>query len=82
MTQHRKVAKVGGSLTVFIPRDIAEAMAIQEGTPIGLSLVGRALVVDPADDVISEASYRRALKTVLRRYGPAFQALAEHDADR
>jgi antitoxin component of MazEF toxin-antitoxin module len=82
MTLHRRVAKVGGSLGILIPRDIAEAMAITEGTPIRLSLVGRQMVVEPEDDTIPDASFRRAFATVLRRYGASFEALAKHDQGR
>lgn len=85
MALHRRVAKVGGSLGILIPRDLAEVMGVKEGTPVRLSLVGRQMVVEPEDDGLPEASFRRSFATVLRRYGPAFKALAEFDrahADR
>lgn len=85
MTLHRRVAKVGGSLGILIPRDLVEVMGVEEGTPVRLSLVGRQLVVEPEDDSLPEASFRRSFATVLRRYGPAFKALADFDrgkADR
>ena len=79
MALHRRVAKVGGSLGILIPRDLAEAMGVEEGTPVRLSLVGRQMVVEPEDDSLPEASFRRSFSTVLRRYGPAFKALADFD---
>jgi antitoxin component of MazEF toxin-antitoxin module len=79
MTVHRRVTKVGGSLGVLIPRDLAEAMGVSDGSPIRLTLVGRQMVVEPEDDTAPNASFRRAFATVLRRYGPAFDALAAHD---
>jgi antitoxin component of MazEF toxin-antitoxin module len=79
MTLHRRVAKVGGSLGILIPRDLAEVMGVEEGTPVRLSLVGRQMVVEPEDDSLPEASFRRSFATVLRRYGPAFKALADFD---
>jgi antitoxin component of MazEF toxin-antitoxin module len=82
MTLHRRVAKVGGSLGILIPRDVAEAMGVTEGSPIRLSLVGRQMVVEPEDDTVPDASFRRAFATVLRRFGPAFARLAEHDKGR
>jgi antitoxin component of MazEF toxin-antitoxin module len=85
MALHRRVAKVGGSLGILIPRDLAEVMGVEEGTPVRLSLVGRQMVVEPEDDSLPEASFRRSFATVLRRYGPAFKALADFDrgkADR
>ncbi|MFZ5478839.1 MAG: AbrB/MazE/SpoVT family DNA-binding domain-containing protein [Myxococcota bacterium] len=79
MAIQRKVKKVGGSLGVLIPRDIAEAMSVEEGSPVRLTLVGRQLVVEPADDYATDAEFQRAFATVLRRYGPTFEALAEYD---
>jgi len=79
MALHRRVAKLGGSLGILIPRDLAEVMGVQEGTPVRLSLVGRQMVVEPEDDSLPEASFRRSFATVLRRYGQAFQALADFD---
>jgi antitoxin component of MazEF toxin-antitoxin module len=79
MALHRRVAKVGGSLGILIPRDLAEVMGVAEGTPVRLSLVGRQMVVEPEDDALPEASFRRSFSTVLRRYSPAFKALADFD---
>jgi antitoxin component of MazEF toxin-antitoxin module len=79
MSLNRRVAKVGGSLGILIPRDIAEAMGVTEGSPVRLSLVGRQMVIEPQDDTIPDASFRRAFATVLRRYGSAFEKLAEQD---
>jgi antitoxin component of MazEF toxin-antitoxin module len=79
MALHRRVAKVGGSLGILIPRDLAEVMGVEEGTPVRLSLVGRQMVVEPEDDSLPEASFQRSFATVLRRYGPAFRALADFD---
>lgn len=43
----KTVKKVGGSLAVFIPRDIAELMGVVEGTSVRIALVGRKLLVEP-----------------------------------
>jgi len=69
-------------LAVLIPRDVAEQMRIEENSPVRLSIVGRQLVVEPEDDSIPEPSFRRAYAVVLRRYGPALEALAKYDAGR
>jgi antitoxin component of MazEF toxin-antitoxin module len=82
MTLHRRITKVGGSLGVLIPRDVAEAMGVSEGSPVRLSLVGRQMVIEPEDDTVPDASFRRAFATVVRRYGQTFERLAAHDADR
>ena len=79
MALQRRVAKVGGSLGILIPRDVADVMGVKEGTPVRLSLVGRQMIVEPEDDSLPEASFRRSFATVLRRYGPAFEALADFD---
>lgn len=82
MTVERYVTKIGGSLGILIPRDIAEAMGVEGGTPIRLALVGRQLVVEPIDDTMSEQVFQRAFAAVLRREAPVFQALADHDEGR
>lgn len=72
MSIHRKISKIGGSVGIFIPRDIADAMGVEEGSPVTLSLVGRQLVIEPEDD--------RAFATVLRRHASDFKSLAEFDS--
>lgn len=79
MALHRKISQVGGSLAVIIPRDVAEAMGVEAGAPVRLSLVGRQMVVEPEDDTIDKDTFRRAFAAVLRRYAPTFKALAGHD---
>ena len=79
MAVRRRVTKVGGSLGILIPRDLADVMGVEEGSQVRLSMVGRQMVVEPEDDTIPEASFRRSFATVLRRYGPAFQKLADFD---
>jgi len=82
MTIRRKVTKVGGSLAVMIPRDLAEAMSVAAGDSVRLSLVGRQMVVEPEDDIMDAPTVQRAYATVLRRYGKTFEALAEFDRGR
>ena len=82
MTVHRTVKKIGGSLAVLIPRDVAELMGVSEDSAVRLSLVGRQLVVEPEDDIATEATFQRAFAAVLRRESRSFQALADHDAGR
>jgi antitoxin component of MazEF toxin-antitoxin module len=79
MALRRRVKRVGGSLGVLIPRDLAEVMGVQEGSPVRLSMVGRQMVVEPEDDTVPEASFRRAFAAVLRRYGRGFKKLADYD---
>lgn len=79
MAVRRHIKRVGGSLGVLIPRDIAEAMNVREGSEVRLTLVGRQVVVEPVDDTVDEGAFRRAFGAVLRRHGSAFEALAAYD---
>lgn len=78
-TVQRSLTAIGGSLGVIIPRDFAEAMDVDKKSKVRLTLVGRQLVIEPEDDTIPEAGFRRAYAAVRRRYGAAFRALAAHD---
>ena len=60
MTVRQRVKRIGGSLGVLLPRDIAKAMDIEEGAEVRLTLVGRQLVVEPADDTLDDGAFRRA----------------------
>lgn len=82
MTIQRTVKQIGGSLGLLLPRDIAAAMSVKAGSTVRLSLVGRQLVIEPSDDTLPGAEFQRAFAAVLRRYGPTFEALAEHDKGR
>jgi antitoxin component of MazEF toxin-antitoxin module len=79
MAVQRQVKKMGGSLGVLIPRDIAEAMGVKEGSDVLLTLVNRQLVVEPTVDSIDDATFQRAFAAVLRRDGEGFQWLADFD---
>jgi antitoxin component of MazEF toxin-antitoxin module len=79
MAVQRQVKKIGGSLGVLIPRDIAEAMGVEEGSDVLLTLVNRQLVVEPTVDSIDGATFQRAFAAVLRRDGDGFQWLADFD---
>jgi antitoxin component of MazEF toxin-antitoxin module len=79
MAVQRQVKKIGGSLGVLIPRDIAEAMGVEEGSDVLLTLVNRQLVVEPTMDSIDDATFQRAFAAVLRRDGEGFRWLADFD---
>lgn len=82
MTVRRTVKKIGGSLAVLIPRDVAEMMNVSENSPIRMTLVGRQLVVEPEEDYMTDAEFQRAYAAVLRRESSALQAMADYDAGR
>src|SRR5207247_4138128 len=79
MAVRRRVRRIGGSLGVLLPRDIAEAMDVKEGSEVRLTVVGRQVVVEPVDDTLDDGAVRRALAAVLRRHGRAFRLLAAYD---
>jgi len=78
----RKVKKIGNSLGIIVPRDIAGMMEISDGSEVDLKLVGRSLVAEPTDEDIPDPTFRRALATVLRRRASDFEYLAAFDAGR
>ena len=78
----RSIKKVGGSLALLIPRDLAEAIGVSENTSVRVSTVGRQLVMDPDDNYVTENQFHRAFAAVLRREGRSFQALADFDSGR
>jgi antitoxin component of MazEF toxin-antitoxin module len=82
MTVVRQVRKVGGSLAVLIPRDLAESMHVREGSDVRLTLVGGQLVVEPTREDMPEPVFRRAMAAVLRRDATLFKKLADYDAGK
>jgi antitoxin component of MazEF toxin-antitoxin module len=79
MSVRRRIKRIGGSLGVLIPRDLAEAMGVKAGAEVRLTLVGRQIVIEPVDDTLEDGAFRRALGAVLRRHGRAFARLAAYD---
>ena len=79
MTIRRQIKRIGGSLGVLLPRDIAAAMDVKEGSEVRLTLVGRQVVVEPADDSLDDAAFRRAFAAVRRRHRRTFELLAAYD---
>ncbi len=79
MAIQRQGKKIGDSLGVLIPRDIAEAMGVEDGSDVFLTLVNRQLVVEGARDSIDDATFQRAFAAVLRRDGEGFKWLADFD---
>ena len=79
---HRKVTKMGGSLGVVIPRDLAEAMGVTKGSSVRLTLVGKQMVIEPENNTATDAQWNRAMAAVLRRRASMFKGLADHDAGR
>jgi antitoxin component of MazEF toxin-antitoxin module len=79
MALRRRIKRIGGSLGVLIPRDFAEAMDVDDGSEVRLTLVGRQIVVEPVDDTLDDGAFRRAFAAVLRRHRRTFDLLASYD---
>ena len=79
VTLRQRVKRIGGSLVVLLPRDIAKAIDIEEGAEVRLTLVGRQVVVEPADDTLDDGAFHRAFAAVLRRHRRTFGRLAAYD---
>lgn len=79
MSIRRRIKKIGGSVGVLIPRDLAEAMGVRDGSDVRMTLVGRQLVVEPEDSIALDDDFMRAFSAVLRRYGSSFESLARLD---
>lgn len=79
MPVRQKVRRVGRSLGVLLPRDIAKAMGIEEGDEVCLTMAGRQVVVEPAEGAVDDRAFRRAFAAVLRRYRRTFDLLAAYD---
>lgn len=79
MTLRRRVKRVGGSLSVLLPRDVATAMNVKAGSEVRLTLVGTQLVVEPVEGTLDDGAFRRAFAAVLRRHRRGFGLLADYD---
>jgi antitoxin component of MazEF toxin-antitoxin module len=79
MTVRRRVKRVGGSLGLLIPRDFAEAMKIEEGSEVRVTLVGNQVVVEPVKGNLDDGAFRRAFAAVLRRHRKGLEQLAAYD---
>jgi antitoxin component of MazEF toxin-antitoxin module len=79
MTLRRQVKRVGGSLGILIPRDVAAAIDVKEGSEVRLTVIGRQVVIEPSDDSADEGAFQRAMAAVLRRDAAGFEALAAFD---
>ncbi len=80
MTTRQRVKRISGSLGILLPRNIATALDIEAGTEVRLTLVGRQVVVEPADDTLDDGAFHRAFAAVvLRRHRRTFDLLAAYE---
>lgn len=82
MSIEKRVKKVGGSLAIFIPRDFARDLNIQEGSKVAVSLEGKRIVVSSEDRYATTSEFRSAFREVMDSHGATFAALAEYDSGK
>ena len=74
--QHLKVRKVGNSLGVLLPKDVAAAMGVQEGDEVQVSeIAGGAVSLRRVDDDFAEQV--KAAEKIMDRYRNALAELAK-----
>jgi antitoxin component of MazEF toxin-antitoxin module len=78
----KKLTKHGNSLALVIDRPILELLKIDPETPLDVSTDGKQLIIKPAKPTPAGQAARRekfdaAQEWEHRRYGKAFQKLAE-----
>jgi antitoxin component of MazEF toxin-antitoxin module len=56
----RRVTKVGGSLCVLVPRDIAEMVGLKATSSINLTIDGRRLLVEVDNSAPARQTRKRA----------------------
>ena len=75
MPQTMKVRKFGGSLGFVLPKNIAEAMAIQEGDELFISETPDGMNITPYDPDFAGAL--EDAREFMRTHRDAFRALAQ-----
>jgi antitoxin MazE len=73
----KRLTKHGNSLALIIDRPILELLKIDPETPLDVSTDGKHLIVAPAKPSARRKSFEAAQELVHKRYGKAFQKLAE-----
>jgi antitoxin component of MazEF toxin-antitoxin module len=73
----KKLTKHGNSLALVIDRPILDLLKIDSETSLEVSTDGRQLIVSPVKPSSRRAAFDEAQEWAHRRYGKAFQKLAE-----
>jgi antitoxin component of MazEF toxin-antitoxin module len=73
----KKLTKHGNSLALVIDRPILDLLRIDSDTPLDISTDGKQLIVSPVKGTDRRARFDAAQEWAHRRYGAAFQKLAE-----
>ena len=73
----KRLTKHGNSLALVIDRPILELLKIEPDTPLEVSTDGKRLIVMAAKPSERRKAFEAAQETAHKRYGKAFQKLAE-----
>ena len=73
----KKLTRHGNSLALVIDRPILDLLRIDSDTPLDVSTDGKQLIVSPAKVSARSKKFDVAQEWAHRRYGRAFQKLAE-----
>ena len=73
----KKLARHGNSLALVLDRGVLSLLDIDADTPLSVTTDGHCLVVAPVRDSRRRVSFRKSLRDVNRRHGPALKKLAE-----
>ncbi len=73
----KKLTRHGNSLALVIDRPILDLLRIDAETPLEVSTDGKQLIVSPAKPSARAKKFDAAQEWAHRRYGKAFQKLAE-----
>jgi len=73
----KKLTRHGNSLALVIDRPILDLLRIDSETPLDVSTDGKQLIVSPAKASGRSKKFEAAQDWAHRRYGKAFQKLAE-----
>lgn len=73
----KKLTKHGNSLALVIDRPILDLLRIDPETPLDVSTDGKRLIVAPAKASERRKKFDAAQEWAHKRYGKAFQKLAE-----
>jgi antitoxin MazE len=73
----KKLTKHGNSLALVIDRPILELLNINPETPLDVTTDGKQLIIAPAKPSGRRKKFEAAQELAHKRYGKAFQKLAE-----
>ncbi len=78
----RKIFKTGNSAVVSLPKDMLEALRIQDGSRVDVLLdqPNRQIIIRPADPLVIagvDADFARQVSDFIAAYRPALEELAE-----